>query len=99
MVSSMEVSLLCRIEGLALDGTLGLVTPFEVRSVPLTRDFVGIFFMYPNALDESAQASTTASSSGSVIYVMAKNPSFLVSSSDVAIRRASTTVESRLATW
>ena len=99
MESAVEMAELGGTESVALDGTIRLERVSDVRFGPLTRDFVGIFFMYPIALDESAQASTTASSSGKVMYVIAKNPSFLVSSSDVAILRTSRGFESRFAIW
>jgi hypothetical protein len=62
----------------------------------LTLDTIGIFLTYPVALDESAQANTIASSSGSVMNAIAKESDFAVSSLEFAILRMSMGFEFRL---
>lgn len=59
----------------------------------------GIFLTKPTAFAESAHARIMASSSGSAMYVMAKDSDFAVSSLEVATRRMSMGLEFRLAIW
>jgi hypothetical protein len=66
------------------------------QHLALTLNGVGIFFTKPVALDESAHASTIASSSGSVMNDIENESNFDVSSFDVAILRTSIRFEFRL---
>ena len=69
------------------------------RNVRLTREVRGIILRKPVALDKSTQASTIVSLSDSVMYAIASESDFVMSSLDVEILLISKGSEFRFDIW